>query len=214
MTYIYDVLLNFTDENRLIEFFEWTDTDSLEHIKKIPVIRISSKQLHELINNQVKVEKEFLEKIKSSTIAYKKTKNLEYAVLVSDINKVIALEFNSKGEIISRSSLLLDEEEEILEECFDIKQEQIPYNIKEEIKKDIFLTRNESKKRRYLLKEIENLYKDNNIDKLTFLYEELFKKDNLSFYDKYIKIKNDIEENYKSRHNDLYEIVRLSYIKK
>ena len=63
MTYIYDILLNFTDENRIIEFFEWDDSDNLEHIKKIPVFRTSSKQLSELLNNQIIVEKEFLNKI-------------------------------------------------------------------------------------------------------------------------------------------------------
>ena len=214
MTYIYDVLLNFADENRLIEFFEWDESDSLEHIKKIPVVRTSSKQLSELINNQVKVEKEFLDKIKSQTIAYRKTKNLEYATLITDINKVIGLEFNSNGQIISRSALLLDEEEELLDECFDLKQELLPYKILNPITKEQFLTRSETKKQRYLLKEIENLYQDNNVDKLTYLYEELFTKDDLSFKDKYLKIKDDLEKNYSIRHNALYEIVRLTYIKK
>lgn len=214
MTYIYDVLLNFADENRIVEFFEWDDSDTLEHIKKIPIFRTSSKQLSELINNQVKIEKEFLDKVKSQTIAYRKTKNLEYATLITDINKVIGLEFSSTGEIISRSSLLLDEEEELLEECYDLKQELLPYSIKSSLKKEPFLTRSESKKRRYLLKETENLYKENNVDKLNYLYEELYNKDDLSFKDKYLRIKKDLEENYTEKHNNLYEIVRLSYIKK
>lgn len=214
MTYIYDVLLNFTDYHRIIEFFEWSCEDTLEHIKRIPLIRISSKQLNELIINNVKVEKFFLEKIKGCTLMYRKTKNLEYSLLVSDLNKVIALELNSKGEIISRSGLLLDEEEEIIEETYDLKEEQIPYVIQSKLKKDHFLTRNEQKKQRYLLKEIENLYKDQNKDKLNYLYEEMYEKDNLSLYEKYIKIKEDLENNYSSLHNYLYDIVRLSYIKK
>ena len=145
---------------------------------------------------------------------YRKTKNLEYAVLVSDLNKVIALEFDKKGVVISKSSLLLDEEEEIIEEAYDLKEEQIPYIVQSKIKKDHFLTRAEIKKQRYLLKEIKNLYKDKNSDKLIYLYEELYKKDNLSLQDKYLKLKLDIEENYSSIHNNLYEIVRLTYIKK
>ena len=213
MTYIYDVVLNFTDDSRIIEFFEWTSEDIIEHVKKIPLVRVSSKQLSELINNNVKMDKLFLEKIKCSTTLYK-TKNLEYAVLISDLNKVIGLEFNNQGEIISRSSLLLDEEEEIIEECYDIKQEELSYTIKDKNKKDFFLTRTEDKKKRYLLKEMENIYKDKNIEKLTYLYEELYKKDNLSFQEKYLKVKNDIEKNYSEIHNNLYEIVRLTYIKK
>lgn len=214
MTYIYDVILNFTDDTRIIEFFEWTTDDIIEHVKKIPLVRVSSKQLSELISNNVIIEKSFLERIKGSTTLYKKTKNLQYAVLISDLNKVIGLEFNNKGEIISRSSLLLDEEEEIIEECYDLKQEELSYVLKGDEKKDIFLTRAEAKKKRYLLKEMENLYKEKNIEKLTYLYEELYKKDSLSFQEKYLKIKADIENNYSEVHNTLYEIVRLTYIKK
>lgn len=214
MTYTYDVLLNFTDDNRIIEFFEWENEDILDHVKKIPLIRVSSKQLEELSNYNVIIDKTFLEKVRNITTLYKKTKNLEYATLISDLNKVIALEFNSKGEIISKSSLLLDEEEEIIEECCDLREESISYKIKNKTKKELFLTRNEMKKRRYLLKEIENLYKDKNIDKLTYLYEEIYQKDSLSFEEKYLKIKTDLEEKYCTNHNILYDIVRLSYTKK
>lgn len=214
MTYIYDVLLNFTDENRIIEFFEWEKEDILEHVKKIPIMRVSSKTLKDLITYNVKVEKRFLERIKDITTLYKKTKNLQFALLISDLNRVVGIEFNKDGEIISRSSLLLDEEEEIIEECCDIKEEQLEYTLKNKLQKDNLLTRSENKKRRYLLKEIENLYKDQCVDKLTYLYDELYKKDNTTFQEKYLKIKVDLEENYSKIHNDLYDIVRLSYIKK
>lgn len=74
MTYIYDVLLNFSDTERIVEFFEWNNNDSIDHIKRIPLIRISSKSLNDLINNNIVVEKEFLDKIKDLTLMYKKTK--------------------------------------------------------------------------------------------------------------------------------------------
>ena len=213
MTYIYDILLNFTDENRIIEFFEWDENDVLDHIKKIPVFRVSSKQIAELLNNEVKVEKTFLNKIKSQTITYNRTKNLEYAALITDINKVIAIEFNNNGEIISRSTLLLDEEEDIIDECFQIKQELIPYKIVKTINIEKFLSRKEIKIQKYLLKEFKNLYETKNIDKLTYLYEELYKKDNLSFKEMYLKLKESIENDYSEKHTQLYEIVRLSYTK-
>lgn len=214
MTYIYDVVLNFTDEERIAEFFEWEENDYPEHIKRIPLIRVSTKTLDEILNKRVIVDKNFLDKIKGETTLYKKSRNLEYAALISDLNKIIGLEFNSKGEVISRSSLLLDEEEDLLDECLDLQEEKIIYKTSNKYQKDPFLTRQELKRKRYLLKEMDNIYEQNNIDKLTFLYEELFKKDELSFYDKYIKIRSDIEENYSSRHNKLYDIVRLTYIKK
>lgn len=214
MTYIYDVLLNFTDDERIIEFFEWDDKDFPEHIKRIPMFRVSTKVLTDLLNKKVQVSTDLLEKLRGETSLYKKSKNLDYATLISDLNKVIAIEFNSTGEVISKSSLLLDEEEDLLEEASDLREEQISYKILSKYPKDHYLTRQEVKKKRYLLKEMDNLYEENNIEKLTFLYEELFKKDDLSFYDKYLKIKNDIAENFSKRHNKLYDIVRLTYIKK
>lgn len=214
MTYIYDVLLNFTDDDRLIEFYEWDEDDILEHIKRILLVRVSSNQLEELTNYKIRVPQEFLTRIANKTTSYKRNNNLKYAVLVSDLNRVIALEFNKQGFIISRSSLLLDEEEDIIEECFDLKEESLSYNKLKKYEKNYYLTRNEIKKRRYLLQEIKTLFKDKNIDKLTYLYDELYKKDSLSFEQKYLRLKNDLENNYSNEHNILYDIVRLTYIKK
>lgn len=214
MTYIYDVLLNFSDTERIVEFFEWNNNDSIDHIKRIPLIRISSNTFNELINNNIVVEKEFLDKIQDSTWMYKKTKNLEYAVLITDLNKVIAFEFNKEGKIIAKSGLLLDEEEEIIEESYDLKEEKLNYKIESKINNNIFLTREEQKKQKYLLLELDNIVKENNKNKLNFLYHEIFLKDKLTFEEKYLKLKEDIEKNYTSKYNNLYEIVRLTYIKK
>lgn len=214
MTYIYDVLLNFSDTERIVEFFEWNNNDSIDHIKRIPLIRISSNAFNELINNNIVVEKEFLDKIQDSTWMYKKTKNLEYAILITDLNKVIAFEFNKEGKIIAKSGLLLDEEEEIIEESYDLKEENLNYKIESKINNNIFLTREEQKKQKYLLLELDNIVKENNKNKLNFLYHEIFLKDKLTFEEKYLKLKEDIEKNYTSKYNNLYEIVRLTYIKK
>ena len=52
-------------------------------------------------------------------------------------------------------------------------------------------------------------------NKIEFVpYEEVFSKDKLSFFERYQKIIEDIEKNYTSKYNELYEIVRLTYIKK
>ena len=80
MTYIYDVLLNFTEE-RLIEFYEWNQTDIIENIKKIPIFRISSNQLNDLLSYNIKLDKQILAKIKNQTSTYKRTTDLEYTAL-------------------------------------------------------------------------------------------------------------------------------------
>ena len=214
MTYIYDVLLNFTNHNEPIEFFEWNKDDILEHIKKIPLIKVSPQILNDFIKYNIQIERDLLNKIQGSTMMYKKTKDLEYALLLSDSSKVVAFEFNPNGEIISRSSLLLDEEEEIIEESIDEKEEKLVYNKLEKISQNNFLTRTEKKHQKYLLHEIDFLYKENHHEKLQYLYEEIYLKDNLPIKDKYLKIKSELLKNYDDKFEKLYEIVRLTYIKK
>lgn len=214
MTYIYDVLLNFTDQNNPLEFFEWHKDDTLEHIKRIPLIKVSSLTLNEFMKYNIQVDKNLLDRIKETTIMYRKTKDLDYALLLSDTNKVVAFEFNKKGEVISRSNLLLDEEEEIIEESYDEKEEQLSYKKLNKLFQDNFLTRTERTHQNYLLKEIDFLYKEKYKEKLQYLYEEIYSKDNLTLEEKYLKLKNDIKQKYTKKFEQLYEIVRLTYIKK
>lgn len=214
MTYIYDILLNFTDDENYFEFYEWKEDDSFEHIKRIPIIRISKEQMQEIMFNKIKVSQDFLELIKGNTISYKNKKDIKYGCLVCDLNKAVALEFNSKGLILSKSSLLLDEEEDVIDETSLLDEEKINYELIEKYHFDYFLTRDETFKKRYLLKEIEYLKKQKNYDKFNYLYEEIFPKDDLSFTERLTKLVTEIKENYNSKFNDLYEIVRLTYIKK
>ncbi len=214
MTFIYDVLLNFTEDERVYEFFEWDKDDEIEHIKRIPLYRISTKSLEEVLTHNIILDKEFLNEIKDKTLSYKKTSNLEYSVLLTDLNKIIALELNSSGSIIARSNLLLAEEEEIIEEAYDVVEENIKYKLDKKIHKENFLTRKEQKQQKYLIQEINYLYKEKLYDKLNYLYEELYLKDKLSIDKKYERIKEDLTNNYNYKHNNLYEIVRLTYTKK
>lgn len=214
MNYIYDVLLNFNDADEYFEFYEWKDDDYFEHIKRIPIIRISSEQMQEIFNYKIKIDSKLKEKIKGSTISYENKKDIKYGCLFSDLNKVLALEFNSKGIVISRSNLLLDEEEDILDETTLLDEEKIEYEIIEKYKIDYFLTRDESFKKKYLLKELNYLAKEKDYEKLNYLYEEIFPKDELTFLEKIDKLVKELNENYNSKLNELYEIVRLTYTKK
>lgn len=214
MTYIYDVLLNFCDDDNRLEFFEWKEEDSLEHIKKIPLFKISPMQMKELCDNKIKVSRAFLDLIKGQTISYKNKKDIKYGSLFTDQNKVISLEFDNKGIVISRSFLLLDEEEDIIDESFDTEEITLSYNIIKQYDIDPFLTREESFKKKFLLKELTNLYNENNLDKFNYLYEERFKKDKLTFDERFKKITTDLKENYNSKYNEIYDIVCLTYNKK
>ena len=211
MNYIYDVVLNFQDE--LIEFYEWSSEDTIDHIKRIPVFRVTSQNLNDLVNKNIKMNNDFIQKIKNKTKCYRKTNDLKYSALFTDLNRVVGIEFTSEGNNICRSSLLLDEEETIILECrFDLV-EKIYYQVNSIINKN-FLTRQESKKRNYILKELKKVYETNNIDKLNYLYKELFNDTSLSFESKYLKLYKLIKDNYESKYNVLYDIFKLSYSNK
>ncbi len=214
MTCIYDVLLNFTDENRVIEFFEWNDKDILEHVKKVLLFRVTTEQLKDIVNYKIKVSTDFLTKIEDKTILYNNDKKLRYVCLFSDLNKVIGVEFNSKGESVATSSLLLDEEDDIISECFYLEEEKIDF---EKLSKYLplqFLTRKELFRKNYLLHEVKELYLNKNFIKLEFLYQELYGRNKISIEEKYQKIIFDLTTNYNEKHDALFDIVRLTYMKK
>ena len=66
MIYIYDILLNFNTS--LIEFFEWEENDLIKYIKKIPIYKVSDDFLYNLVNNEIKIESNFLNNIKDKTL--------------------------------------------------------------------------------------------------------------------------------------------------
>ena len=60
MIYTYDILLNWTKDTRLKEFYEWNLEDDLEHIKKIPIIRVKNIMLKDLLTSKIKINEKFL----------------------------------------------------------------------------------------------------------------------------------------------------------
>ncbi len=213
MTCIYDVLLNFTDDDNLIDFFEWQEKDTFDHVKKIYLVKINTNVLEDFLRYKIKVSKDFLLKIEDKTILYKNKKNLKYAALFTDMNKVIAMEFASNGAVVAKSSLLLDEEDDIIMECSLVDTDDVCYEKIMEYPKNNFLTREETFRQRYLFKEIEGAFQDKNYDKLLYYYEEIFEKDDNSLENKYLLLLDDLKNNYNARYDSLYEIVRMSYTK-
>lgn len=209
MTYVYDVLLNFTDEGRIVLFFEWNDTDYIDHVKKIPFFRVSSTVFNDIINYNLKFDKNFLSSIRGLTKLYKSNDNLNYCFLVSDLNSVIGVLLDSKGNIISRSSLLLQEEEEVIDEISNTSITDINYSKNGKCISDFYLTRDEIYKKKVLLKEIESSYKLKEYDKIGFYFDEIYNKKNLSIEDKFLILKKDITNNYSNKYNKLYDFICL-----
>ena len=203
MNYIYDLVLNYNKE--LYEFYEWNNTDKLINIEKIPIIRINNTSFNEIMSSRIKISLVLLDKIKNKT--YTRNKIIKYSLLITNLNRVIALKFDDQGIEIERSSLLLDEEEDVLED--DYQEEKIEYEIIEKLEEDYFLTRKEKSIKKYLLKEINNLYMNNNYEELNYLYEELY-NDDKSIKERYNYLINSITNNYNSNYEKLYNIIKLA----
>lgn len=214
MKYSYDLLLNFQDKNKLIEFFEWKDDDTFDHVKRIPLFLVPSVDMNHFCFSDIKVDQDFLKLIKGKTVLYKKNKTILYSCLFCDLNRVIGIEFSSNGEIISKSCLLLDEEEEVMDQCQLLEKTKIGYKVLRHDYKVSFLTRDEEFQKNYLYHEFLSLYQNKDYEKLDYLYSELFGEDSSSISDKYSKLLYELENHYDFRFSSLYQVVQLSYSKK
>lgn len=216
MIYTYDILLNWTKEERLKEFYEWNLEDDLEHIKKMPIIRISEGMLKDLLTSKIKVDKNFLFKIKCKTESYfhNEVDIIDYAVIVTTLKKAIALELDNEGNVIYKSNLLLDEEEEVLEIGEELVIMDIPYKIVKRNNKISYLTRKEEEEIKFLAKEIKKIKLNKEESKLNYLYKEFFVNEIDNFNDKLKLIEIEISKDYNNFHHKLYNLLKLSTIKK
>lgn len=216
MIYTYDILLNWTKNLQLIEFYEWNLEDDLEHIKKIPIFRVSDKVIKDLLTSKLKIDISFLSKIKNKAEGYfhNDIDIIDYAVIVSNNKKAIALELNNKGEVLYKSAMLLDEEEEVLDIVEELEKTDLKYEVLDRSKEELYLTRREKEIKDFLLKELKKIKSNKEISKLNYLYEEFFSKENLDFATKIDKLKLEIEKDYNDFHNKLYSLLKLTTIKK
>lgn len=192
MIYIYDILLNLRQMDDALEFYEWKEDDLIEHIKKVPLFKVSKTLIEDLFTNKLQLDITILPKIRNKAICYfnGETKQIPYLVLLSDGRKCFAIELDNKGNTLYKSSLLLDEEEEVLEMTEELVELPIGYK-KTKIKnnKDE-LTRFEKDNQKFLLRELEKI-KDNK-EEINYLYEEYFDNNLTSIDDKFNTLKDNV----------------------
>ena len=167
MNYYYDVLLNFLDTN--VFFYEWDSFDNLEYYKRVPLIQVNSKTLKDFINNDVIVDKEFLDIIKDKV--KKKGGSSSLIAIFADRNGSIALEFNEFGKSITRSFLSIEDDLNICEILYTIDIKKINYKIDSEIKYNNNL-RVEDRIKLIIKTELNSLYKRKDFMKLQKVSEK------------------------------------------
>ena len=216
MIYTYDILLNWTKDTRLKEFYEWNLEDDLEHIKKIPIIRVKDIVLKSLLTSKIKIDKTFLSKIKDKTESYfhNEIDVIDYAVIVTTSKKSLALELDNEGNVIYKSNLLLDEEEEVLEIGEELIPMDIPYKVISKSNKVSYLTRKEEEENKFLSREIKKIRQNKEESKLNYLYKEFFIDEGGDFNSKLMILEKEVSKEYNDFHHKLYNLLKLSAIKK
>ncbi len=208
MTYIYDILLNFN--NDFYEFYEWEKGDNIYHVKKIPIIKIETSLMELLFRKKIKFTKEL-----GNVIIYKvdlfgnKKNKLKYCCLFTDGYKVLGILLNDNLEIDKISDLLIDEANDAINISSRSNVLSLEYTILRNNNNNFLLTRFEKNIKSYLEKELNNIYKKKEYNKLKYLYFEYF-NNNIDDIDKIYKdLYDSFNKEITDKHVKLYNLLHL-----
>ncbi len=216
MNYIYDILVNFNDKD-IYEFFEWEKDDNIEHIRRIPIFKVKPEDFMNFKYNKIKVDQTFLNKIRNKTEIFCNTSidYIEYCTIITDGMDLVVMEFDKDGEYILKSSMLLDEMEDTLDESDLLDVENIKYTvINKENKIKRFVTRFEDKIKTEIESEIKKLIENKNYKKLKYLYYEWFNKKDSDMDSIITNLSNITNEEFSKKHVSFLELINLSNMKK
>ena len=137
-------------------------------------------------------------------------KVIPYAVILADKNNALAFNFNDEGINMEISPLPIQDELNILEVIYTIKEQKINYE-KISKRKKILNLRKEEKIREKINMEIKKLYAEKNKTKLQFLYLEWFDtfEDNIELI--YQNIQEKLRKEITSKEEKILKIIEMSY---
>lgn len=170
--------------------------------KKIPIIKIDTNTFKEIINHQFQLERELLENIKNRTTLYN-GKQIT-CLIITDSKSTIAYKFNHNGINIESSSLLLEDDFDVIESS--IKLPLTIFNIKKvkKINYEIY-TRKQIGIRNYLLKHINKI----DYDQLKYIYYDCFNKKEENYHIMLKVITNEIYQYNDIINTKIYDILKL-----
>ena len=215
MNYYYDIILNFNKEGKpYYSFYEWEKDDDLVKIKKIPIFRIEEKTLSNLFGYEGKLASDWVSNLKDKTTLKigDKIKTISYACIFTDTKSCIALKFLQDGTITSKSSLLLEDELNLLEIGYSLKKEKIVFtkNDKSKLRNNL---RQEELIKQVIKQELEKAYKEKNDNKLIYYHLEWFNSLNKDIEKIYYKMQDELKHELTENVLKIYYMVRLSYNK-
>ena len=156
MNYIYDIYLNFN--KMYFDFYEWNSSDKIIHTKKVPIIKTNTNDFRAIISHNISIDEDILKILKGKTEIYNK-KNKLNCLIITDSKNAFAVKFDNKGISISKSSLLLDDEFDIIQFSIKMKENNFPFKILNKTNYNV-ATRKQIDEKKYLLNHIHKLSYD------------------------------------------------------
>lgn len=207
MNYIYDIVLNFN--SNYYEFYEWNKNDNIINIRKIPTFKVDNQTYYDFKFNDITVKNDFLKLIEDETSIYLGNTN-KYMCIITNSKEAIGIMFNKNGLIIKKSSLIIDEENEVLELAYDIENTRIDYQVNRVCKKMRLVSRSEGEKKKKIINNLNHLFKINNYELIRYIYYDVFlkeEKDVNKIYDELINVINKNETIYINRISSILELI-------
>ncbi len=207
MHYYYDVLANL--DNTLWDFYEWEQTDNIVPIKKMPLVKVTEKDIKTFFKYQINFDSEWSSKFIEKTIV-KNGKEKLSCILFSSGKNAIIIEIDETGKTISRSKLLVEDENNVNEIIYSIKETKVPYKIEQklEIRKEL---RQAEKEKHFIWIELNTLKEKQNQIKCSFLYYEWFGEFESSMEKMLDKMKKELKREYTIKLHEIASLIRMSY---
>ena len=191
-------------KNDYYNFFEWYKSDNIINIKKIPFFLVDNNTYTSMKYNIIIVDQDFVRSIKDKTSTYTKLK-VGPSCLITNGKEAMGLLFNDKGNLIKRSSLLLDEEEEVLDEVNDNNKYNIGI-IKNQKRRIFNINRLEKEKKDFLIRYIS---KENSLINLKYLYYDYFEKEEQDIDIIKKTLIKEIKYNWNKKFQEFYNTVKM-----
>ena len=124
-------------------------------------------------------------------------------------NNAIGLKINKNGKIVGKSSLLLDENDEVLEISDNLELKKIKFKTLCKSNISNFHTRKEISESKQILKKLHHLLDNGETNKLNYLFFECFGKKENDINKVFLKIQDEVykyNENY-DKINDFLKII-------
>lgn len=207
MHYYYDLLINL--DELPWEFYEWDKKDTILSVKKIPFLRIKEQDFLKIFSNDGEVDQNWLKPYQNKTFMKGNIKNATM-LLLSSTKNCLVIELSDTGQIIARSKLLIEDENNCNELATSLKEIEVPFKkIKKILQRKEFRQALEEKK---LIKiELNSIKQSENISKCSYLYYEWFGKLENDL-DKMIEnCLKELKKDYSIQVHKIASLIRLSY---